>query len=180
MQTIEQNNQTLPVFVNWFNYMSQFKLEFEIRRIVFGLCSILRTPSGSLPELIQQKLPDITKQLGILSDKVTGQRMKILIANEKFVEKGGASSDDEDLGSDDEDGNFDDEDDENAEEEATMNKLKNFKNGKPDIKDNISDSDDDSDYEENAGEFALYDSPLEKTDELLFLKETLETIHNVD
>ena len=44
MQTIEENNQTLPVFVNWFNFMDQFKLEFEIRRIIFGLCSILRTP----------------------------------------------------------------------------------------------------------------------------------------
>lgn len=43
-----------------------------------------------------------------------------------------------------------------------------------------SDSEDDSDYEDNAGEYALYDSPLEKTDELLFLKETLETIHNCD
>ena len=43
-----------------------------------------------------------------------------------------------------------------------------------------SDSDDDSDYEDHAGEFSLYDSPLEKTDELKFLKTTLETIHNCD
>lgn len=107
--------------------------------------------------------------------------MKILTANEKFVERGGASSDeDEDLDSDDGDENFEDEDDENAEEAATLNKLKKFKQGQPDVKDKVSDSEDDSDYEENAGEFALYDSPLEKTDELLFLKETLETIHNVD
>ena len=109
--------------------MDQFKLEFEIRRNVFGLCGILRTPSGALPELIQQKLPDITKQLGILSDKVTAQRVKILTANEKFVEKGGASSDDEELDSDDENEDFQDEDDENAEEQATMKKLKDFKSG---------------------------------------------------
>ena len=110
--------------------------------------------------------------------------MKILVANEKFVEKGGASSDsDDDVDSDDEDEDFVDEDDENLQEQATYNKLKK---GKIDLKqkggkiDDESDSDDDSDYEENAGEFALFDSPLEKTDELLFLKETLETIHNVD
>ena len=106
--------------------------------------------------------------------------MKILTANEKFIEKGGASSD-ENIESDDEDENFEDEDDANAEEEATLNKLKNFKQGNKIAKSEGSDSDDeDSDYEENAGEFALYDSPLEKTDELLFLKETMETIHNVD
>ena len=35
----------------------------------------------------------------------------------------------------------------------------------------------DIDYEENAGdEFALYDSPLENVDELIIIKETLDTI----
>ena len=46
--------------------------------------------------------------------------------------------------------------------------------------DSEDDDEDDSDYEDNAGEYALYDSPLENTDELLFFKETLETIHNMD
>jgi len=54
--------------------MPNFKLEFEIRRNVFGLSSILRMPSASLPEIIQQRLPEITKQLGVLSDKVFAQR----------------------------------------------------------------------------------------------------------
>ena len=87
--------------------MNEFKLEFEIRRILFGLSSILRTPAANLPEIIQQKLPEITKQLGILSGKVYAQREKLLIENEKFVAKGGASSDeDEELASDDGDDDF--------------------------------------------------------------------------
>ena len=48
------------------------------------------------------------------------------------------------------------------------------------MEDSFSDDDDegDSDYEDHAGEYALYDSPLEKVDELVYLKETLEGIHN--
>ena len=93
--------------------MGEFKLEFEIRRIVFGLSSILRTPAEQLPEVIQQKLPEITKQLGVLSDRVTHARKKILTANEKFVEKGGMSSDDEDEDNSDDDGDDDFEDADN-------------------------------------------------------------------
>lgn len=38
------------------------------------------------------------------------------------------------------------------------------------------DEDDDSEFEENAGEFALYDSPLEDTDELITIKDTFDEI----
>ena len=70
---------------------------------------------------------------------------------------------------------------ENQTYEKLKKSIKKFNNGQPDPNDEFdSDDDDDSDYEDNAGEYALYDSPIEKTDELLFLKETLETIHNLD
>ena len=49
LQTMEQNQMTLPVFINWFTFMNRFKLEFEIRRNVFGLSSLLRTPVEALP-----------------------------------------------------------------------------------------------------------------------------------
>ena len=162
--------------------MGKFKLEFEIRRIVFGLSSILRTPAESLPQLIREKLPDITKQLGILSSKVSKERLTILEANEKYVDNGGKESDDDDIESDDEEGSDIDEDEmENETYEKLKKSIKKFNNGQPDPNDEFdSEDDDDSDYEDNAGEYALYDSPIEKTDELLFLKETLETIHNLD
>ena len=38
----------------------------------------------------------------------------------------------------------------------------------------------DADYEENAGEYALYDSPLEQTDELIHIKVTLDAIYQGD
>lgn len=40
--------------------------------------------------------------------------------------------------------------------------------------DDDSDDGDDADYEETAGEYALYDSPLEDTDELITIKMTLD------
>lgn len=46
--------------------------------------------------------------------------------------------------------------------------------------DDDSEDDGDSEYEENAGEFALYDSPLEETDELITVKTTLDEIFQAD
>ena len=45
-----------------------------------------------------------------------------------------------------------------------------------DDNDGFGDSDD-PDYEETAGEFALYDSPLENIDELIHMKQTLDQIY---
>ena len=58
-------------------------------------------------------------------------------------------------------------------------KMEGFKAGKPAAGDNVSDDDDDSDsdFEDAAGEFSLYDSPLEDTDELVSIKETLDGIY---
>lgn len=106
--------------------------------------------------------------MGVLACKVSDERFKCLIDNEKHIAKGFESSDDED-----EDGDDDDEadgDDPDAAFDNMRNKLKAFKNGKPQDGDDISDDDGDSDYEENAGEFSLYDSPLEEVDELEHIK----------
>lgn len=37
MRKIEEKQQTFMVFGKWLSFMGKFKLEFEIRRIVFGL-----------------------------------------------------------------------------------------------------------------------------------------------
>ena len=50
-------------------------------------------------------------------------------------------------------------------------------NGKPADGDDVSDDDDaDDDFQEAAGEFALYDSPIQPTDELIYIKETMDAI----
>ena len=64
--------------------------------------------------------------------------------------------------------------------EKLMKKLKKFKDGQPNEDDEISDDSDDSDYAENAGEYSLYDSPLEEVDELVTIKQILEQIHQAD
>lgn len=50
--------------------MNEFKNDFELRRIIFGLSSILKTPEIHLPQFINEKLSDIIKQLNMLCDKV--------------------------------------------------------------------------------------------------------------
>ena len=67
---IENENQTVAVFGNWLQFMSKFKLEFEIRRIIFGLLCILKTPVANLPQVVQNQLPEITKQMGALATQV--------------------------------------------------------------------------------------------------------------
>ena len=49
LRIIEQEGQTHFVFSNWLHFMGNFKLEFEIRRIVFGLLAILKTPGADMP-----------------------------------------------------------------------------------------------------------------------------------
>ena len=97
---IEQEQQTFAVFGNWLGYMSNFKQEFEIRRILFGLLSILKTPGASIPQMVQQHLPEIVKQMSGLAHRVHKERLKNLETNEKYIAKGFESSDDEE---DDED-----------------------------------------------------------------------------
>lgn len=80
--------------------MSNFKQEFEIRRILFGLLSILKTPGASIPQIVQQQLPEIVKQMAGLAHRVHKERLKNLEANEKHIAKGFESSEDEE---DDED-----------------------------------------------------------------------------
>ena len=87
--------------------MKHFKLEFEIRRILFGLLSILKTPADRVPGLVQQQLPQIMQQIGELANRVYGERLKCLEENEKCIAKGFGFSDDEDADSADEDGEGD-------------------------------------------------------------------------
>lgn len=95
---IEQEQQTYAVFGNWLQFMDKFNLEFEIRRIVFGLLAILKVPTGQIPQIVQQQLPAITQHIGKLASKVHDQRLKTLQENEKFIQKGFEDSDDDESG----------------------------------------------------------------------------------
>ena len=59
--------------------------------------------------------------------------------------------------------------------------VKKFVNGKPADGDDVSDDDEaDEDFEEAAGEYIPYDSPMEHTDELISIKETMDAIYQAD
>ena len=103
--------------------------------------------------------------------------MKSLESNEQYIKKGFQDSDEES----DEDG-FVDEEEENPDAvfKAVKSKLMAAKNGKPMDGDDDDDDSDDPDYEEMAGEFDLYDSPMEDIDELITMKQTLDQIFQTD
>ena len=52
LSIIESEGQTIAVFSNWLQFMSKFKKEFEIRRIVFGLLALLKIPAANLPPVV--------------------------------------------------------------------------------------------------------------------------------
>jgi hypothetical protein len=41
--------------------MPIFKRDFELRRVIFGLTSILSTNPAVLPPIVSERLPDISK-----------------------------------------------------------------------------------------------------------------------
>ena len=122
---IENEGQTFFVFAQWLQFMKEFKLEFEIRRIVFGLLALLKVPGAQMPQLVQQQLPKITQEIARLAGVVYKERIKHLEENEKYIREGFQSDDDD---SDAEE--IDDEANPNAEYDR-MKKAMGFKGGKP-------------------------------------------------
>lgn len=55
LHTIEQEGQTIPFFTALMQLLPKFKKEFEIRRVLFGLVAIIRTPIEHLPQLVASK-----------------------------------------------------------------------------------------------------------------------------
>ena len=51
MQFLESKGATQFVFTNWFSNLKEFKTDFELRRITFGLSSLLRMNLQELPQV---------------------------------------------------------------------------------------------------------------------------------
>lgn len=116
--------------------MGTFKYDFELRRILFGLTAIAKTDPSLLPAIIQQGLPDITKHLALLCDKIVKEKEKQIKYEEEDLEenivdgKEGDGFEDED---DDEEGGGDSSGDDDADDKEgakIMAKLKNMREGK--------------------------------------------------
>jgi len=56
-QVLEQRGVTIVMFQAWFKFMNDFKTDFELRRNIFGLTSIMKT--SPLPDMVNAKLPEI-------------------------------------------------------------------------------------------------------------------------
>ena len=171
--------------------MAQFKKDFELRRNIFGLSAIIKTPN--LPAMVQEKIPQIVNQLTILSEKVHAERIDVLQDNEKHLKDEGdddSDNSDDDIGDENEDVAADGfEDAEDSEEEfkksqKALEKLgSKLHQGKKLTQDEMDefaldgyDDEDDDDYEYNGGENALYESKIDNFDELIILRDTLTAI----
>ena len=105
------------------------KFDFELRRLIFGLSSIISTPAAAIPALVAQRLPDITKELVNLSLKMREERKKILDDNEDHIEEEKAN---EGKNSDDEDEDIvesEEEEDENESVNKILKKISQAKKG---------------------------------------------------
>lgn len=178
-QLLESQGSTHTVFALWFKNMNEFKKDFELRRLIFGLTSILRLPTSSMPALITQKLNDIMFQLILLCQKMHTERQKILEDNKKNVAEGGKDDwdeSDDDEGDDDgmmngDDDDFEDSDEEWKKQQKLFSKLgSKLHTGKAltkeemeefELNPDLDDDDDDSDYEYTGGDTALYDSLMD-------------------
>ena len=171
--------------------MNDFKKDFEIRRVIFGLTAIIKTPAAEMPAIVAEKLPAVMNQLALLTQKMHSLRTGVLKENEALVAKGGDFSDEDDDDDDDigNEANGDDfvdveaadSDEEWENQNALFAKLgSKLQTGKKlsqeEMKEmGIDDEDDsdDEDYEYNGGDMNLYDSRIDDVDEIKTLKDCL-------
>mmetsp|Transcript_7597 Transcript_7597/g.12768 ORF Transcript_7597/g.12768 Transcript_7597/m.12768 type:complete len:224 (-) Transcript_7597:205-876(-) len=195
-QWLEHTNNTMKVFGAWFNNMENVKKNQELRRNIFGLSAIIKTPEASLPPIVLQKLPDIMSQLSILTTKMHKDRMDTLKENEEYVKKGGVDDDSDAEGEGDE--GFEDEVDEMGEdsEEEYKKHQKVFEKlgsklhtGKALTQEEMNDAgldiadyddEDDEDYEFDGDNLDIYESRLDDIDEIKTLRDTLQEVASLN
>lgn len=215
LHTVEQEGQTIAFFTALMGVLPKMKKEFEIRRVLFGLVGIIRTPIEHLPPLVASKLPDLFKEVGSLAVKIFNERKSTLQENEEYLAKGmPEGSDHDDYDSESDDCMYPEEMDsseafqqflkasglEELHKEAMRHyngckDTENYRQFIPDEKEladtkeklkqagvNEDDYDDenDSDYEVEGDDNGLYDSNLDEVDELLHLKETVDTLNGTN
>lgn len=67
--------------------MEEFSIDFELKRIIFGLCSIIKTPENILPQIVSEKLPEIMNQLSLLAKKMQTERLERLQGTKDEIEE---------------------------------------------------------------------------------------------
>ena len=163
LHTIEKEGQTIQFFTALVCHIPRFKKEFEIRRVLFGMTAILRTPIEHLPPLVAAKQPDLFKEIGTLAIRNFKVRKECLEENEEHLAKG--------LHHDDDDAADEYGDEDSDQDEEVKTKLAQFNDA------DFEDHEDDSDYEVEGDDGLLYDSMLDEVDELVHLKETVDAIN---
>ena len=119
---LEQNQQTVQMFQSLLQTIPTLKHDFELRRVIFGLTSIISIPHNQLPGIVAQRLPDILKQIALLSIKSRDQRLDVLKDNEEELEEQKKKQSGQEAAQDDEEDEVEEiegEEDKEDEEEGT-------------------------------------------------------------
>lgn len=121
------------------------------------------------------------KSLAALSLKSREQRLEVLKENEDELEeqkKKDANLNDDEEGEEEAKDNDIEGDNEDEDDDAGNLLVKNKKkNDEDDLDNDYGDEEEDSDYEYTGGDLAIYDSALDAVDELLYIKEALESVN---
>ena len=80
---LEQNGWTFPVFHRLLILIPSLTHDFEVRRFIFGLTSVVNTDPQNLPELVRDRLPDMVQWIAKLCGIREEQRVKSLKEKEK-------------------------------------------------------------------------------------------------
>ena len=52
---------------------------FELKRIIFGLSALIKTPGDKLPKIVEEKVPDIMNQMILLTKKMHNSKLNALL-----------------------------------------------------------------------------------------------------
>lgn len=85
----------MQLIQSWFKFMTNFKKDFELRRIVFGLSAIIKTREDKLPKFIHEHLPDIMNKLTNLTQRLYILRLDALQGGEDEAEHENLPNDDD-------------------------------------------------------------------------------------
>jgi hypothetical protein len=168
---------TFTVFQRLLNCIPGLSLDFELRRAIFGLTSIVNTEPHQMPGPVTERLPDIVQWIAQLCMQMHDIRDRQVRLKERENYTG--PTNDEDFESDD--SSLYESEDEFSEinnrilamKEANAQRQAQQRQFDPAQQVEDDSSECDSDYDYLGGDAALYDSAIDGQDELLFVKESL-------
>jgi hypothetical protein len=75
--------------MTWFDCIENFKHDFEMRRIIFGLAGVVKGNPASIPDLVKQKVGYLGLQMSKLVVRMGCERERIIKKHKIYIENDG-------------------------------------------------------------------------------------------